>query len=125
MLDGSKSRVKSAQVVGLIRKSHVKNQVSEWQPLRHFDGPLDFVHGVDAPSPLQVSNGNRIPARSAPIKIGVKGGVERMKFNALVAKPLGHVANVVLVLIVKVLAGGEHFKLPDSGTDDLVHEVGG
>src|SRR5579859_2999587 len=88
VLERSKGRVKSSQIVFLLGESQVQHEVTERKSLRHFDGPLDFIHRVNPPSAVEVRYGNGLASRAPPIKIGEERSMHGVKLDAVIVKPL-------------------------------------
>src|SRR5208337_2071795 len=117
------SGIELIQVIRFIGKAQMKNEVTKWEELGYFEGALDLIHGGDSQSALQVCNGNQQPSRPPPIPVAKKGSVQGMKSNGVVAEPLRHIADLVQIVIVQMLAGGHDFEITQARGQYLVQDM--
>src|SRR5579863_823125 len=124
VFDGGERGVELSQVVLLAGDAEVKDQITKGEPLGDLDGALNFIHGIDAEPAFQMGHGDCQASGSFPVRIGGKGGVDRVQRDGVVAEPLRHIAHMVRIVIIQVPAGREELDVAEAGGENLIQDMG-
>src|SRR5215831_12856183 len=98
----------------------MQHQIAKRKPFGNFQSTLYLVHGGDALALFEIGNRNRHFSGAAAVHTREQGSVHRMQGNPMVREPLRHVAHVVRIIVVEMLASCEDLNLMYPDGQDLV-----
>src|SRR5882724_11516791 len=110
MFDRSHGRFEFLLAVTLVGRTQMLYQKPEWNLLRDFERPLDFIHCLDSCSAINRGYVDWRRPGAAPLVVGIQWRVHRVKRNAAALEPVRDFAHMRLAVgIVEMLTRGKNF----------------
>ena len=123
MLHRSHGGIEFARIETFLGVAQVLHQETEGKRFRHFQRPLDFVHGLDLALAVGLDHVDGSHG-AAPLLLVEHGRMHGMKFDAAGLEPIGDLFDVRAILIIKMSAGAKNLDGFNAGASQAVQHAG-
>ena len=109
VLERAESRVESPRIRGVPRRADVLHEVAEGHIFCDIQGPLDFVHGFQATHSFRIADGKWRAAFVHAVEVALRGGVEGVQCQVMIAQRAGNFAHGIEGVVVEVRPRAKYF----------------